>query len=71
MNLTAFNRTVLILGLIVLAGYLAHEKIDPQAIAGIVAAVSGPLAAYVAVKGSGGSSRAKNSHRNLKEGEAE
>jgi ascorbate-specific PTS system EIIC-type component UlaA len=53
MNLTAFNRTVLILGLIILAGYLAHEKIEPQAIAGIIAAVSGPLAAYVAVKGGG------------------
>ena len=53
-NMGVFNRTILILGLVGLAGWLAYLGIDPQAIAGIIAAVAGPLTAYIAVKGKGG-----------------
>lgn len=48
-----FNRTALIFGIIGLAGWLAYLKIAPESIAGIIAAVAGPLTAYIAVKGPG------------------
>jgi hypothetical protein len=48
-----FNRTILILGLIGLAGFLAWIKVDAQNIAGIIAAVSGPLTGYIVAKGTG------------------
>lgn len=48
-----FNRTVLIAGLIGLAGWLAYLQIDPEKIAVIIAAVAGPLTAYIGIKGTG------------------
>jgi len=48
-----FNRTILILGLIGLAGWLAYLGIDPEKIAVICSAVSAPLLTYIGVKGSG------------------
>lgn len=51
--MNVFNRTILILSVIGLAAWLAYLGIDPQAIAGIVAAVSAPLTGYIVAKGDG------------------
>jgi len=53
-NMGVFNRTILILSLIALAAWLAFLDLDPQAIAGIIAAVSAPLTGYIVAKGNNG-----------------
>ena len=52
--MSVFNRTILILGLLGLTGWLAFLGIDPQAIVGIIAAVSAPLTGYIVAKGQNG-----------------
>ena len=52
--MTSFNRTVMVLGLMFLAGYLAAK--GSTNIVEILQAVAAPVAIYIGVKGKGGSS---------------
>ena len=49
---TQFNRTVILVGLMLLAAFLAY--VDNPDIIGILQAVAAPAAIYVGVKGKGG-----------------
>ena len=48
-----FNRTIIILAIIALAGFLAYLKIDSEQIAKIIMAVATPAGIYIGVKGPG------------------
>lgn len=50
-NITAFNRTILLLSLVALAGFLA--KIGYADAVQLIACVAGPIMAYVGLKGKG------------------
>ena len=52
-KMNVFNRMVIILAIVALAGWLAFLKIDPEAIVKIIMAVSTPAGIYIGVKGLG------------------